>query len=63
MPDAAGNYLENNIAQFGIVEHTQIFDDVYPHRTGAVSGIDPQNPLVFSDSSMPFDLMGFRFIF
>ena len=55
LPDI--QYIEQNTDIYGIAEHTQIFEDVYPHRTGSVTGIDPANPLVFIDAAMPFDLV------
>ena len=49
-------YYEQNTGLFGVIEHTQVFDDVYPHREGAVTGVDATNPLTFTDANMPFDL-------
>ena len=49
-------YYEQNAGLFGVIEHTQVFDDVYPHREGAVTGVDATNPLTFTDAHMPFDL-------
>lgn len=43
-------------ALYGIFEGSVVFDDIYPNRTGIVSAIDASNRLVFSDSSMSFDL-------
>lgn len=37
-----------------IYEDTQIFEDVYPHRTGTITSVT--SPLIFSDSSMDFNL-------
>ncbi|WP_256013103.1 phage tail protein [Desertivirga xinjiangensis] len=50
------NYLEDNVDKFGIIEHTEIFDDVYPHRTGTVTEVDPLNPLKFTDATMEFNV-------
>lgn len=47
---------EQNADLYGVIEHTQTFDDVYPHREGAVTGVDATNPAVFMDKDMPFDL-------
>ncbi len=43
-------------ALYGIFEGSVIFDEIYPHRTGNVSAINTGNRLVFTDSSMDFDL-------
>lgn len=49
-------YIENTpaIATFGLIEGTKIFDDVYPHRKGTITGIST-NKRAFFDSTM-FDL-------
>lgn len=43
-------------ALYGIFEGSVIFDEIYPHRTGTVSGIDTTKPFQFTDVSMDFDL-------
>ncbi|MDM1074196.1 hypothetical protein HX001_17055 [Empedobacter brevis] len=48
--------LEANIDKFGVIEHTEIFDDVYPNRKGKVTAINTENFLQFSDSELDFDL-------
>ncbi len=50
------DYLENEtaIANYGVIERTVIFDEVFPHREGTVSGIGPDYRM-FSDAEM-FDL-------
>jgi hypothetical protein len=53
---AASGYFDQNTEKFGVIEATQTFDDVYPHREGVISAVDPANPLVFVDGDMPFDL-------
>lgn len=53
---APGIYLEKNTALYGINEITQIFDDIYPHRTGTVTSVDAGNPFHFNDTSMDFDI-------
>jgi hypothetical protein len=50
------SYYEQNTDLFGVIERTQLFDDVYPHREGTVTAVDTTSPLVFVDSEMPFDL-------
>lgn len=49
-------YLEKNTGLYGIREAVQIFDDVYPHRDGLVTGVDAGNPFVFTDSTIDFDV-------
>ena len=51
------SYVENAtaIAAFGIKEGSKVFDDIYPHRTGKVTGVVADNGLQFEDSDM-FDL-------
>lgn len=49
-------YLENNTAQYGIIEQTQIFDDIYPHRTGKVTSVNAGDPFILTDAKMDFDV-------
>lgn len=49
-------YLEKNIDKYGVFESTQIFEDVYPHRTGTVTSVNAGNIFEFSDSSIDFDI-------
>jgi|GEM_PF-1935802 len=49
-------YLQKNVDKYGIIEHTEIFEDVFPRRTGTVTAVDENNPFVFTDSTMDFDL-------
>lgn len=49
-------YVQKNVDKYGVIEGVQVFDDIYPHRTGTVSGVDATNPFVFSDGDMDFDL-------
>ena len=42
------------IAAFGIIENTQVWEDIYPHRTGQVTAVTGVN--TFVDSTMNFDL-------
>ncbi|GET46488.1 phage tail protein [Capnocytophaga felis] len=48
-------YLEKNTDIYGIIEGSQTFD-VFPHRLGTVTAVNPANPLQFTDSGMDFDL-------
>ena len=50
------NYLERNVDRYGVIEHTLTCDDIFPTRTGTISGVDGVNPLIFSDSGMDFDV-------
>lgn len=47
--------IDSNIASYGIIEATKIFDDIYPRRTGTISAIGA-DIYTFSDTSMDFDL-------
>ena len=49
-------FLEKNTDKYGVIESLQRFDDIYPHRVGKVTAVDNNNPLVFTDADMPFDL-------
>ena len=49
-------YLENNLSQYGIIEHTEIFDDVRPERIGTVTAVNANNVLEFTDTGIDFDL-------
>lgn len=49
-------YIERNVPIYGVIEHTQIFEDIYPHRTGTVSSINLLDPFEFTDTGMDFDL-------
>lgn len=54
---AAGeSYLESNVDKYGIIEHTEIFEDIYPHRIGTISWVDGEDVTKFKDNDMPFDL-------
>lgn len=54
---AGESYVQSveGIAAFGIKEGSKQYDDVYPHRTGKVTGIVAGNGLQFVDANM-FDL-------
>lgn len=40
--------------QLGITEHTKIFENIYPHRIGTLTGITDKNTVI--DTDMDFDL-------
>lgn len=50
------SYLEKNIAEYGIIEHTEIFNDIYPHRTGTISSVDGADITKFTDNGIDFNL-------
>lgn len=49
-------YIEQNTAKYGAIEYTEIFDDIYPHRTGKVTSVNAVNPFVFIDTTISFDI-------
>ncbi len=51
------SYLEKNIDKYGIIEHTEIFEDIYPHREGEISYVGAEITK-FRDTKEPamFDL-------
>ena len=50
------NYLEKNTATYGTIEHTIIFEDIFPHRDGTLSAVDGADVTKFSDSAIDFDV-------
>lgn len=48
--------IEKNTDKYGVIEYTQIFQDVYPTRTGRVTSINALSPFVFIDGDMDFDV-------
>lgn len=52
------NYLEHNTHLYDVIEHTEIFDDIYPHREGTVTHVDAANPSKFRDTAIDFNLGG-----
>lgn len=52
----SGNYIEDaaTVAKYGIIETVQIYDDIYPHRTGTISSVTDE--FTFTDASMDFDV-------
>lgn len=55
MVDGA-DYLQSNTELFGVSEHAEIFDDIYPTRTGKVTSPNATNFYMFADTGMDFDL-------
>ncbi|MFA7218224.1 MAG: hypothetical protein WC057_06480, partial [Dehalococcoidales bacterium] len=50
------SYLENNVDKYGVIEHTEILDDVFPHRTGEITYVSAASTIKFVDDAMDFDL-------
>jgi len=50
------SYLEKNTDKYGTIEHTEIFNDIYPHREGTISAVDGGDITKFTDSGMDFNL-------
>ena len=55
--DEALPYLEKNTENFGVIESNYINDDIYPHRTGTVTGVDITDIYSFTDSNLDFDIV------
>lgn len=57
-------YLEKNTGLLadgtynGVVEITKIFEDIYPRREGAVTGVT--SPFIFTDTTIDFDLNDYK---
>jgi hypothetical protein len=49
-------YIEKNADKYGVIEATQIFDDIYPHRTGTVTAVNAADPFRFKDTAIDFDV-------
>ncbi len=49
-------FLERNVDKYGVMEAVEIFEDVYPHRTGKVTGVDATDEFKFTDTTIDFDL-------
>jgi len=50
------SYLEKNIDKYGTIEHTKIYDDIYPHREGTITWTEGDDITQFRDSEMDFNL-------
>ena len=42
--------------KYGVIEHTEIFEDIYPHREGTISAVNGGDITKFTDSGMDFNL-------
>lgn len=49
-------YIERNVHLYGVIEHTEFFEDIYPHRTGVVTGVNALDPNEFTDADIDFDV-------
>jgi hypothetical protein len=49
-------YLEQNTDIYGVIEFTKVFDEIFPNRTGKVTGVDALDPFSFIDSSIDFNI-------
>jgi len=49
-------FLEHNTAAYGVIEHTEIFEDIFPHRTGIVTAVNGGDPFVFTDADIDFNV-------
>lgn len=50
------NYIEQNIATYGLQEGVRIFENIYPHRTGTITSVHATDITKFYDTGMDFDL-------
>jgi hypothetical protein len=48
-------YIEKNTDLYGVIEHTEYFD-IYPTRTGVVTGVDATDPFKVVDTDIDFDI-------
>ncbi|GAG76196.1 unnamed protein product, partial [marine sediment metagenome] len=53
---AGSNYVENNVATYGLIEAIKIFEEVYPHREGTISWVHATDETIFRDDGMDFDI-------
>ncbi|SMO48062.1 phage tail protein [Solitalea koreensis] len=53
---AGALYVEQNTSQYGTIEATQLFEDVYPQRVGTVSAVNGSSIYKFSDAAIDFDV-------
>lgn len=52
----ASDYVESGVATYGVIEHTEIFEDIFPTREGTVSYVNPADEKIFRDSGLDFDV-------
>lgn len=49
-------FIEKNVNKYGVIEATELFEDIYPHRTGTVTAVDIGNPFTFIDADIDFNV-------
>lgn len=49
-------FIERNMKIYGVIEATEIFDEIYPHRTGTVSAVNLTDVYEFTDAAIDFDV-------
>jgi len=54
--DGLVSYLEKNVTNYGIIEFTKIFEEIFPTRTGTISAVDGADIKKFTDNVIDFDL-------
>jgi hypothetical protein len=59
-PDGGHYYFDQNTDLYGIIEHTKIFEDIFPTRTGTISDVEAwvgtPDTLDITDDAIDFDL-------
>lgn len=58
IPNEGQPYIEDPVAigKYGVIEGAVVYEDIFPNRTGTVTGITAGNVLQFFDTSMDFNL-------
>ncbi|MDO6388992.1 hypothetical protein Q4E40_02550 [Pontibacter sp. BT731] len=54
LPLATGPYLEKNVSEYGVIEHAEIWEDIFPRRESTVTAVGDM--FTFYDSAMDFNL-------
>ena len=54
--DGGKNYLEKNVATYGLIEHSITFDEIYPHYEGTLTHISPSDKTYIRDTNINFDI-------
>lgn len=49
-------YIEKNVDRYGLSEATIIYDDIFPHRTGKVTGVNAGDEYEFTDAGIDFNV-------
>ena len=55
-------FIEQNVVSYGKIGTTHNFEEIYPHRTGAVSSVDVADVTKFVDSGMDFDVNNYQLL-